>query len=149
MSARAVAKGLCLDASVLVKLYVFEPGSREARELVGRELAGEGNLVGPAFLPAEVLSIVRRLVHRGELLLEHADLIVSGFLSLPISEIGSPAVYRRAWEIAAELGLPVVYDTVYLAVAESQGATFWTADAGLFEKAKILGFVKLLGQAAD
>jgi len=54
-------------------------------------------------------------------------------------------MYRLAWEIAEELGMPTIYDAVYLAVAELRGAIFWTADDKLFARARARPYVRLLG----
>ena len=67
-------------------------------------------------------------------------------LALQIEMVDGAQVYERAWQIAVMLDFPVIYDALYLAVADLRRATFWTADRPLYEKAKHLGFVRLLGQ---
>jgi predicted nucleic acid-binding protein len=139
-----VADAICLDAGVLLKLVLAEPGSEDADVLVTEALDGKKELVGPAFLFAETLSVLRRRLQQGQIDDEEADEAVEYLLALPVVQMSDPKVYRRAWEIAGQLRLPVVYDSVYLAVAESQGATFWTTDRALFDKAKELSYVRLL-----
>jgi predicted nucleic acid-binding protein len=139
-----VADAICLDAGVLLKLVLAEPGSEDADVLVTEALDGKKELVGPAFLFAETLSVLRRRLQQGQIDDEEADEAVEYLLALPVVQMSDPKVYRRAWEIARQLRLPVVYDSIYLAVAESQGATFWTTDRALFDKAKELSYVRLL-----
>lgn len=143
-----MASPLCFDANVLVKLYVAEPDSPLARQLVVEELEKAGRLLGPTFLPIEVLSVVRQKVHRGVLGPDTGERAAAALLATPVEEVGGPEVYRRAWEIAAELAMPTIYDAVYLAVAEVRGATFWTADRKLFNLAKGRGYVHLLGETS-
>ena len=53
----------------------------------------------------------------------------------------------RTWELAVELGL-TTWDAAYLALAESLGAEFWTADRDLARRARRrFPWVRLLGEA--
>jgi len=61
-----------------------------------------------------------------------------------MEEVTGADVYRRAWEIARALGMPTVYDAVYLAVAELREATFWTADESLYRRVSDRGYARLL-----
>ena len=137
---------LCLDASVVLKLYLPEEDAEEAKRLVRRALMQSEDLLVPPFFLAEMVSTLRKAVHRGRMPREEANEGFTLLMMTPLEEIGGPEVYRRAWEIAEELGMPTIYDSVYLAVAELRGAEFWTADRKLFEKAKGRGFVHLLGE---
>ncbi len=143
-----MAEVLCLDSSVLVKLVMPEPGSEEAHRLVDGALANHGELIGPAFLLAEALSVLRGKALRGLLTPEDADEAAGYLLSLPLVEVSGPEVYRKAWEIAGRLEMPVIYDAVYLAVAELQGAAFWTADEALYRRARDRGYLQLLARDA-
>ena len=130
---------LVLDASILVKLYLPEAGSEAAEALVYNALAIGDDLFGPAFLPAEVLSVLRRARQRGIIPLEQAEVAFDAFFSLPIDYVDGREVYERAWRLAADLDLPVLYDAVYLAVAELREATFWTADESMLHLARAAG----------
>ena len=57
--------------------------------------------------------------------------------------ISSCEIYKRAFEIAVERGI-TVYDALFLAAAEKEGADFITSDGKLVEKLKGLDFVKLV-----
>lgn len=126
-----------------------EPGSEAADRLLAEALERGVDVIGPAFLPVEVLSVLRKHVHRGTVTPEQADRSVASLLVLPIEPVDGREVYDLAWRIAGELSLPVVYDAVYLAVSELRRAEFWTADRVLFEKAKGRGYVRLLGEGAN
>lgn len=139
-------EALCLDASVLVKLYLPEPGSEDATRLLEWALDHDADLLGPAFVLAEVLSVLRKHAHRGVVLPKQAEAALESLLVLPIRQVDGREVYERAWRIAGELDLPVIYDAVYLAVSELNGVTFWTADRELFERANDRGYLRLLGQ---
>ena len=135
---------LVLDASVLVKLYLPEAGSEAAEALVDNALATGDDLFGPAFLPAEVLSVLRRALQRGIVSPEQADVAFDSFFSLPIEYVDGREVYERAWRLAVDLDLPVLYDAAYLAVAELRQATFWTADETLTRTAASRPYVRVL-----
>ena len=139
-----MAEFVCLDASVYLKLYLPEPGSMAAERLLDGVLDHGQRLIGPAFLPAEVLSVVRRCVHQGVMTPGQAEVVLGSFLSLPIESVDGREVYERAWRIAADLDLPVLYDAVYLAVAALRGALFWTADQALQTRAQELPYIQLL-----
>ncbi len=141
-----MASALCLDASVLVKLYVVEVESDEAERLVDEALDREMDLVGPALLHAEVLSVLQGHLHRGAMTSAQADVALNAFFRLSIDLVHDRHMYERAWQIAGELSVPVVYDAVYLAVAELRGAEFWTADRKLYDKARGRPYVHLLGE---
>lgn len=141
-----VADAVCLDAGVLVKVLLPEPGSEEAERLLGWALERDLDLIGPAFLLAEVLSVLRKHVHRGALSEEHACRALDALFKVPLDLIDGKEVYERAWRIAGALALPVVCDAVYLACAEMREAVFWTADEALFQQARDRGNVRLLGR---
>ena len=121
-----------------------EIGSEEAIRLVDGVLKNHGGLVGPAFLLAEALSVLRGKAMRGLMAAEEVEEAVGYLLSLPLVEVSGPKVYRKAWEIGSRLKMPVIYDAVYLAVAELEGAAFWTADEALYRKARSASLIHLL-----
>ena len=133
---------LCLDANVLVKLLVLEYPpelNAAARRLLDQVDAG-AVLVAPAFAWAEVGSALRKKARTGELTetrtREHWD----AFLSYGIEYLDSPEIRLRAWEIAADYGLPTLYDAAFLActelapVEEPGSREFWTADGTLLQQ---------------
>ena len=142
----SVDKVICLDANVLAKVYLPEPEREAAKALLRKAVQRENTLVGPAFLFAEVLSVFRKRIRRKELAIEIGEGAVRSLLALQMEVVDGSDVYERAWRIAARLDLLVIYDALYLAVAELRQAVFWTADRPLYEKAKGFGYLRLLGQ---
>jgi predicted nucleic acid-binding protein len=116
----------CLDASVVLKLLVYESGTDRALEwLTSRE--GE-ELVAPSLLLAEVASVLQRRVQTGELTpTERAD-AMDALESLEVRVVWDFDLIRRAAALADELDQATVYDTIYLAVAEREQCALLTAD---------------------
>jgi predicted nucleic acid-binding protein len=141
-----VAEAVVLDAGILVKVYVPEELSEEAGALLDRLLDRGAELVEPSFMPVEVLSVLRRKVKAGVLLAPEAEVALASLFALPLEVVDGREVYEHAWRLATTADLPVLYDAVYLAVAEQHGATLWTADEALCRTAAALdlGFVRLL-----
>lgn len=121
---------LVVDASVALKWFVAEPDSPQAEALVA---SGEP-LVAPVLVVAEVCNGLWRRWRRGELSAEHFDeaapRIAEQFDTLAPVE----ALAARAAALARALDHPI-YDCLYLALAERDGAALVTADARLLAAA--------------
>ena len=139
---------VCFDASIYVKSLVEESDSELAHALIAEASTRRLRLVGPAFLPAEVLSVLRRKVARGEASADEGSEAVAAYFCFPVHYLDDLATYREAWRIAGELAVPTVYDSVYLAVALAHDAPYWTADSAFYERAKsAYPAVRLLGDS--
>ncbi len=121
-------------------------------------------LVAPSFAWAEVGTVLMKKVRVGLLTRDEADLRWRRFLSLAIDFIEGDegdsggedgrekSLAQATWDMAARLGLPVMYDGAFLAAAEivakrSGGAVeFWTADRELVDELgdKAPPYVRLL-----
>ena len=136
---------VCVDAGLVVKLVTQEIGSEQADAQFAEWRTRKVRLIAPSFAEAEIDSVLRKKVHRGELTPEMAETSFVAACQLPL-KFPSPRKHRqRTWEIAKEFRFPAVYDATYLALAELRGCAFWTADSKLYERVKDrLGFVKLL-----
>lgn len=130
---------LCFDAGVWVKFLVAEEPAEQtvmARRLI-REALTTARIIAPAFAWAEVGSVLRKKEQQGLLLREEADTLWTAFGDLPIEFLDSPALRNRAWQLAAQYGLPTLYDAAFLACTETTPAPadvvreFWTADEQL------------------
>lgn len=120
---------ICVDASVAVKWLVAEPGSMEALRLL-EEWRSE-TLVAPSLMPAEVASVLRKKVLRGDLTLDEGERALEVLAGFGFDLRLDDRLVRAAWKLAARFDQPTVYDALYLAVAEAAGAEFWTADHAL------------------
>ncbi|MGI5837582.1 MAG: type II toxin-antitoxin system VapC family toxin [Chloroflexota bacterium] len=133
-----MAERVCLDASVAIKLIAPEEGQDRAWALLERIRDAGLEIVSPAFFAAEVLSNLRRKVALKKMKQDECDEAAVRFLALisEVRQLSEPKLYERAWELSGSLGMPTVYDAVYLAVAEAEAAEFWTADRKLYDQAQ-------------
>jgi predicted nucleic acid-binding protein len=51
---------------------------------------------------------------------------------MDVEPVQPPGLYRAAFDLAERYGLPAIYDSTYVALAELRGCDFWTADLRLF-----------------
>ncbi len=122
-------KRLVVDASVAIKWVVEEPGTAEALALRRYRLSA------PDLLIPECANILWKKARRQEMsadeaslaarLLEHADVEL-----IPMRRLLEPAT-----RLAIQLDHPA-YDCLYLALAQSTGCSFVTADAKFCAKVK-------------
>ncbi|RIK86177.1 MAG: PIN domain nuclease [Planctomycetota bacterium] len=117
---------LVVDASVLVKLFIAEEGSRDAAAAVKRADA----LAAPDLLWAEVGNTLWKYVRRGDLSAHHAEQIAADMLQTPIEIAASGDLIESALTIAVETDRSV-YDCLYLALAVRRQCRLLTADARL------------------
>ena len=117
-----------VDASVAVKWVVVEDDHDLARALI----AARHDLIAPDFLLLEVGNVLWKKVRRKEISADQAGVALEGIRVL-FGEIvpGQPHI-ARALSLALELDHSV-YDCLYVAVAEHEGAQLVTADDRLLE----------------
>ncbi|MGQ0669895.1 MAG: type II toxin-antitoxin system VapC family toxin [Actinomycetota bacterium] len=123
------------DASVVVKWVLPEAGSAEALALADTWAAEGLAPVVPTLLWSEVGNVLHRRTQAGDLKPAAARRLLRELLGLGLKTRSEVALCPRALELAQELRLPSVYDAVYLALAEAEGAEFWTFDARLHRAA--------------
>lgn len=126
-----------LDASVIVKWLVrdpvVEPQTAEAVSLMEAVAGGEVEVLQPPHWLAEVAAVMARL-SPATLATDIADLY-----ALDFDVADSLAVYKRATQLAVDLGQHV-FDTLYHAVAlESPGCILVTADLRYLRQAESFG----------
>jgi len=129
---------IVLDASVAVRWLVPERGSEEAAALLGQPFTW----LAPRLLVTEVGSALRRKVAGGELsgdVATHAlgvlvDAIDDGIIRLAEDE----HLVASALTLALTLGRKLP-DSLYLALAEREGASLATADKTLILMARQRG----------
>lgn len=127
---------VCVDASVLIRWLVPQQADPFVYELVDGWIEDGVELVGPALLFSEVISVLRLQAHKGTMDAEDVDRIVWLFLRLGIRRIDNFTLYRRAFELATRFGHARAYDAHYLAAAEQEGCDLWTADGPLYESVR-------------
>ena len=121
---------LTVDASVVLKWFVTEPLSEQARQL----LDGQLDLHAPDILLAEFANIIWKKVRRGEI--PDPRPYFDELAGLPgivaIHPVGG--LIDRAAQIAVLIDHPI-YDCLYLACAELTASVLITADQQLVNRA--------------
>lgn len=133
------------DVSVWLKLFIAEPDSDRAAELI----ESEGSYLAPDILFAEFSNVIWLKRRAGGLTTKQAhDAIdhLASFFSV-FSVTWSALLMGRALELALQIDHPV-YDCFYFALAEESGLTLVTADRKFFRavrKSQAGAKIRLLG----
>ena len=95
---------LVVDSSVVVKWFVVEPFSSEARRILDAYQAGDLLLFAPDLINAEVGNIVwKKRMFQG-MTEEDALLIVDTFRTLPLLQTSTADLLEQAYELACCIG---------------------------------------------
>ncbi len=116
-----------VDARVAVKWFVPEVHAAAARRL----LAEGVTLLAPDLIWAEVANALWRKWRAQELAAEAAAGILADFRRYPLQIFSAESLYDLAWPMAQRSGR-TFYDSLYLALALSQGCRLVTADLRFF-----------------
>lgn len=129
-------RALCLDTNVIVQYLVPESLQAEAEALILEALEASVQLVAPAFIWAEVGSVLRKKIRRELLTAEEAQGYFEDFCDLPIDYLENEQLRTKAWEVAQLYHLPTLYDAAFMACAEitDDRCQFWTADKKLLNQ---------------
>ena len=117
---------LTVDASVVVKWYVSETHSEEARVLLGHRL----ERFAPDFVLVELANIFWKKARLREIGDPHAYFQELSRIREAVVLSSSADLIERAAQVAAQIDHPV-YDCLYIACAEATGSTLITADRKL------------------
>ena len=139
---------ICVDASILIKLVVDEPGSDQVDALWESWISDDVRIMAPSLLRYEITAVLRKKVYRKQLSEAIAAEALSAALNLSSVEyVDVPTLHPHALEVACQYDLPTAYDTHYLALAEIWECAFWTADRRLYHQVKErLPYVRCLQQ---
>lgn len=116
-----------IDASVVIKWVIDEPGTSQALKLRRHVVSA------PDLLIAECANIVWKKLHRGELTAAEASLAIGLLVRADIELIPMRTLARRAVDLSIQLDHSA-YDCLYLALAETAKRPFVTADTRLLRK---------------
>ena len=122
---------LIVDASVAVKWLFTEEGSAVSRQLLAHRIVR----YAPDFILIEAANVIWKKARRKEIAGPHAYLEELARLSDAIVPCPSADLVAHASAIALEIDHPV-YDCLYLACAEVEGAPLVTADGRLRDVAE-------------
>jgi predicted nucleic acid-binding protein len=127
-----------VDTSIAIKWAVNEPDSNIALSLLAEWTKRETVILAPALLAYEATNAFHRHIRGGKIGFEDArrGLEEIIFTAMVFDFSQSPATNIKAMEFAQRFGLPAAYDSHYLALAESKGCEFWTADTRLWNSIK-------------
>ncbi|RLI78901.1 PIN domain nuclease [Archaeoglobales archaeon] len=122
------------DASVVVKWFVDEIYSENARKLREEYINGSIELASPELMPYEVLNALRytKLFSKDELKLIARSLSLYGFKLYSLRG----KLSERTAEIAVEKEI-TVYDASYIALAESLNSKLYTSDEKLIDRVNL------------
>ncbi|GAC1616118.1 MAG: type II toxin-antitoxin system VapC family toxin [Ktedonobacteraceae bacterium] len=137
-----------VDSSIAIKWVLEEPNSAIALELLDEWIDNEKVIVAPALLAYEITNIIHKNVRGGEITVERAREILTGFFEMEITfdTSQSHSKAHRALELAHRFGLSATYDAYFLALAECEECELWTADKRLWNAVKgKLPWVRSLG----
>jgi len=113
-----------IDTSGVVDFLLGVGVAREVEEL----MSVEGELAAPDLIVFEVLAVLRREAHRGEVSEERAAAAVLDLGDLPIELFPSLPLRQRAWSLRGNL---TAADGLFVALAEQLGEPLATKDGGL------------------
>ena len=124
----AQAHVVVVDTSVAFKLLVPEPVSHIAEEIWNVWMANEVRIAVPAVFVGELANAMHRSIVEGETTLDSGIEGTEEMLRMDIEIYDLTPLTRRALQIASLIRQGAVYDSYYLALAESLDCELWTAD---------------------
>ena len=117
---------LVVDASAAARWFLPETLTDRARRI----LTGGEALIAPEIAPVEIMNVAWKRLARGQITPEQAEDICRRVTQPFSALIPLRELWARAGEIMLAVNYPV-YDCLYLALAEAEGAPLVTADARL------------------
>ena len=122
-----------VDSSIAISWLLEDSNSHVAQELLDEWIDNEIIILAPALLAYEVTNIIHQNARRGEIRLERAREILTGFFETEITfdKAQSDSMSQRALELAHQFSLPATYDAYFLALAEREECELWTEDKRL------------------
>jgi len=121
---------LVVDASVAAKWYLKEEGHERAAAIMEAGLRRETKLLAPVLLAAELGNVLWQRNRRGDLIRDEVFEVWAAFVSAPVNLFDIAPLMSPALEISLDTGC-AVYDALYVALAEAEGAKLVTADRKL------------------
>lgn len=132
MSEVKPARELVLDTSVAVKFYLPEEGREEALALLAAVGEGEAKLLAPSTVQPELFNALWQQHRRGKLSREEVGEHWGDFSVTSIDLYAPEDLMPRAAQMALETGV-IIYDALFLALAEDAETVMVTADDRLLK----------------
>lgn len=125
-------KSIVIDSSVALKWRLRdEEATEQADALLDDFLAGKVRLVTPTLFEYEITNALKVAVVKERLSEADALTAIADFQGYEIELFAFSTIQRSAFQLAYQYGRSV-YDSAYLALAQSQGIVFYTGDKKLF-----------------
>lgn len=139
----------CLDASVIVKFFIKEKDSDQAAKLLEKIFKERIEVIEPSFCKVEIYSVLRKKSSLKELTKTQVKTALNFFEKLKLDYAPEDKkILEASFKLAERLKETVIYDCLYLTLAQKERAIFITADKRFFKKAKLVYKASfLLGQA--
>ncbi|MGH7256607.1 MAG: type II toxin-antitoxin system VapC family toxin, partial [Nitrospirales bacterium] len=118
---------LVVDASVAVKWFIPENDAQAATRVLRKGHA----LLAPDLIWAEVGNVFWKKWRRDEIAHDEAHALLRDFRRFPLEITSSQSLLAVAWHIATQ-SRRSLYDSLYLALAETHACRVVTADRRLF-----------------
>jgi predicted nucleic acid-binding protein len=111
--------------------YVIGPdvAVRLARERA--VIQDDHQILAPALLRSQLLSLLRQAVNRGEMTKKDAERQLDYVRGLRIRLLGDRVLQSTAWRVADQLGWPDTFDAEYVALTQLQADALVTLDGQL------------------
>jgi len=139
---------IVVDASLALKWVIQEPDSPRAQALLVNWSSERRDLLAPALFASEAGNALTQRMRLGQLDLPSAQRALRDLFVAVVIVPADAQLAERALELTQLLSLAVVYDAVYAALAEREGAEFWTADHRFYAAARpILPWVRFVAEA--
>jgi predicted nucleic acid-binding protein len=101
-------------------------------------IRGGHQLLAPALLRSQLLSLLYQAVRRGEMTRKDAERRLSYVRGLRIRLLGDRVLQNAAWKVADQLGWPDTLDAEYVALTQLQADALITLDRKLAHAVKDL-----------
>ena len=132
---------IVVDASVIVDLLAADDVHR--RTAARERLTGGNAVFAPAYLDMEIISAIRGLARRNDVLAADAPALIALALRMPIRrELLTRATADRIWQLRENM---TAYDAGYVALAEQLTASLLTCDRKFAGVPGLRCAVELLG----
>ena len=136
---------IVIDASTAVKWQLAdEPDAQRALDMLHDYVVGKLAFVAPRIWQYEIANVFNKAVSIGRLAEEAGQDALNSLYALEIEFIDFPAP-EVAYTLARQYQRSV-FDSLYLAIAQTDGIDFWTGDRKLYNATKgRFPFVRWIG----
>jgi predicted nucleic acid-binding protein len=126
---------------VTMTRYVIGPDVALALARDEARISGEHQLLAPALIRSQVLTVLYKEVRAGELSKKDADRQLTYVRALGMRLLGDRVLQNLAWKLADQLGWPDTFDAEYVALTQLHADAYVTLDARL--AAAVAGLVRI------